>query len=181
MSAVHSHFSPVQRLLHWLMSICILAMLFIGVGMVSTINPDHLTLIAIHKPLGLAILMLAVLRIVIRIRLGAPPLPAALPEPMKLAAQLSHYIFYALMLVLPLLGWAMLSAADYPVVVLGTTLPPIAPHSNQLHTLLWDAHRALALFFFALILLHLAAALYHLLVRKDGVFQAMATVSAKDD
>jgi cytochrome b561 len=78
------------------------------------------------------------------------------------------------MIGLPLLGWAMLSAAQYPVVVLGFTLPPIVPASNELHAVLWDLHRALALFFFALILLHLAAALMHLLVRKDGVFQAMS-------
>ena len=181
MSTMHQHFSPVQRLLHWLMAICILAMLFIGVGMVSTINPDYLTLVAIHKPLGLAILVLAVLRLIIRIRLGAPSLPVDMPEPMKIAAHLSHYIFYALMLVLPVLGWAMLSAADYPVIVLGMTLPPIAPHSNQLHTILWNLHRALALCFFALILLHLAAALFHLMVRKDGVFEAMGSVSANDD
>jgi cytochrome b561 len=100
---------------------------------------------------------------------------------MKLAAHLSHYVFYALMIGLPLLGWAMLSAASYPVLVLGITLPPIVPASNELHALLWDLHRALALFFFALILLHLAAALLHLLVRKDGVFEAMSPLPSSED
>ena len=93
---------------------------------------------------------------------------------MKLAAYLSHLAFYALMIALPLIGWGMLSAADYPVVVFGMHLPAILPHSNGLHTLLWNAHRTLALCFFALIVLHLAAALLHALVRRDGVFQAMA-------
>jgi cytochrome b561 len=68
----------------------------------------------------------------------------------------------------------MLSAADYPVVVAGIHLPVILPHSNGLHTLLWNAHQVLALCFFALIVLHLAAALLHALVRRDGVFQAMS-------
>jgi cytochrome b561 len=174
MSPVHLQFSVAQRVLHWLMAICILTMLFIGVGMVSTIKPDHLTLVAIHKPLGIAILVLALIRLALRFWLGAPPLPSSMPQAMQLAARLSHYVFYALMIGLPLLGWAMLSAAQYPVVVLGFTLPPIVPASNELHAVLWDLHRALALFFFALILLHLAAALMHLLVRKDGVFQAMS-------
>ncbi|WP_368860362.1 cytochrome b/b6 domain-containing protein, partial [Caballeronia sp. BR00000012568055] len=46
----HARFSPLQRALHWIMAICILAMLFIGVGMVSTVNPDYLSLVSIHKP-----------------------------------------------------------------------------------------------------------------------------------
>ncbi len=167
-------FTLLQRVLHWLMALAILAMLFIGVAMVATIAPAHLTLVSIHKPLGLAILLLVILRIVIRLRSGAPALPSDLPAPMRLAAFLSHLAFYGLMLAMPLLGWAMLSAADYPVTVFGITLPPIAPHSDALHTLLWNAHRLLALAFFALVLMHLAAALFHLLVRRDGVFQAMA-------
>src|SRR5215469_2286427 len=87
-------FTPLQRLLHWLMAICILAMLFIGVGMVSTVNPKYLTLVAIHKPLGVAILVLALIRLAVRLRYGTPPLPADLPEPMRVAAKLSHYAFY---------------------------------------------------------------------------------------
>jgi len=105
---------------------------------------------------------------------GAPPLPADMPVPMKLAAYLSHLAFYGLMIALPLLGYGMLSAADYPVVVFGVRLPSVLPHSNELHTVLWNAHRFLALCFFALIVVHLAAALFHALVRRDGVFQAMA-------
>ena len=174
MTPIHDRFTPLQRALHWLMAICILAMLFIGVGMVSTVRPDYLSLVSIHKPLGIVILVLALIRLVVRLAYGAPPLPASMPEPMKFAARLSHLAFYLLMIGLPLIGWGMLSAADYPVVVFGVRLPSILPHSNGLHTLLWNAHRALALCFFALIVLHLAAALLHALVRRDGVFEAMA-------
>ena len=83
-------FTPLQRLLHWLMAACILAMLFIGVGMVSTVMPKYLPLVSIHKSLGIAILVLALIRLGIRLRFGAPSLPADLPEPVKLAAHLSH-------------------------------------------------------------------------------------------
>ncbi|CAE6701913.1 cytochrome b [Paraburkholderia nemoris] len=175
MTSSHKRFTPVQRALHWIMAICILSMLFIGVGMVSTVRPDYLTLVSIHKPLGMLILVLAVIRLIVRLVRGAPPLPSDMPEPMKLAAYLSHVAFYALMIALPLLGWGMLSAADYPIVVAGIRLPSVLPHSNELHTLLWNAHRFLALCFFALIVLHIAAALFHALVRRDGVFQAMAS------
>src|SRR5215469_16522788 len=182
MIGYRQRFTPLRRLLHWLMAICILTMLFIGVGMVSTVKPKYLTLVSIHKPLGIAILVLALIRLAVRFRDGAPPLPADLPEPIRLGAQLSHYAFYVLMIGMPLLGWGMLSAAAYPVVLFGGVhLPAILPHSDSLHTLLWNAHFYLAFAFFALILLHVAAALFHALVRRDGVFDAMAPVPTHDE
>ena len=182
MIGVRQHFTPLQRLLHWLMAVCILAMLFIGVGMVSTVMPKYLTLVSIHKPLGIAILVLALVRLGVRLRYGAPSLPADLPEPMKAGAKLSHYVLYALMIGMPLIGWGMLSAAAYPVVLYGGAhLPAVLPQSDSLHTLLWDAHFYLAFVFFALVLLHVAAALFHALVRRDGVFEAMASVSTHDE
>src|ERR1700761_1943651 len=127
-------------------------MLFIGVRMVSTVAPKYLSLVQIHKPLGIAILVLALIRLGFRLAYGAPALPADLPEPMKLAAELSQYIFYALMIAMPLIGWAMLSAASYPVVLFGSVhLPSIVPLNPQLHTLLWRAHHYLAFAFFAVI------------------------------
>ena len=175
MTTDRRHFNLPQRLLHWLMAFCILAMLFIGVGMVSTVAETYLTLVSIHKPLGVVILVLALVRLVLRLRFGAPPLPADLPEPLRLAARLSHYAFYALMIAMPLVGWAMLSAASYPVVLLdGIHLPSLLPLNPQLHAILWSVHRSLAFAFFALILLHAAAALFHAWIRRDGVFEAMA-------
>jgi cytochrome b561 len=174
-------FNPLQRALHWLMAVCILAMFFIGVGMVSTIAPKYLPLIAIHKSLGAGIFILALIRLAVRWRYGAPALPADLPAPMKLAAELSHYVLYILMIAMPLLGWGMLSAANYPVVLFGGLhLPMILPQSDSLHTLLWNAHFTLAFVFFAIVLMHLAAALFHGLVRHDGVFEAMAPVPVRE-
>lgn len=175
-------FTPLQRTLHWIMAVCILAMLFIGVGMASTVAPKYLTLVAIHKLLGIAILVLALIRLAVRLRYGAPPLPADLPEPMKLAAHLSHYALYALMIAMPLIGWAMLSAADYPVALSASLwLPRILPLSPSLHTALWNAHFYLAFLFFAIILMHVAAALFHALIRRDGVFDAMGPHLTHDE
>ncbi|HEX4411074.1 MAG TPA: cytochrome b/b6 domain-containing protein [Xanthobacteraceae bacterium] len=180
-TTVHTRFTVAQRFIHWLMALCILAMLFIGVGMESTIEPKYHTLVSIHKPLGITILILVLIRLVLRLRDGAPPLPADMPPLMKLGAYLSHYAFYLLMIGMPLIGWAMLSAASYPVVLYGSLhLPPILPQSDSLHTLLWGAHYYLAFAFFALILLHLAAALFHAFVRRDGVFEAMASLQGDE-
>jgi cytochrome b561 len=167
-------FTALQRGLHWLMAACILATLFIGVGMVSTVTPTYVHLLAIHKPLGITILALALIRVSVRWRSGSPPLPADLPAPMRVAAHLSHYGLYGLMILMPLLGWGMLSAAALPVVVFGVELPGILPFNGPLHALLRSWHGYLAFAFFALILLHLAAALFHAWVRRDGVFTSMA-------
>ena len=175
MISMLSRFTSLQRTLHWLMAACILAMLFVGVGMVSTVAAKYLPLITLHKTLGIAILVLALLRLGVRLRTGAPALPADLPEPMKLAAYLSHYALYGLMILMPLIGWAMLSAANYPIVLWGgVRLPAIASPSDSLHTLLWNAHVYLGFAFYALVLLHVAAALFHALIRRDGVFRTMA-------
>jgi cytochrome b561 len=174
-------FSGLQRVLHWLMAIMVLAQLFIGVSMVTTLKPRFLTLISIHKPLGIAILALAVLRLGVRWRLGAPPLPDDLPRAQALAAKLSHVVLYALLIVMPLVGWGMLSAGGYPVVLYGSLhLPKILPHDDRLHAVLLTTHIVLAYLFFATILLHVAAALFHALIRRDGVFRAMAGIGPRN-
>jgi cytochrome b561 len=165
-------FSPAARLLHWLMALMILTMLFIGVGMVSTVSAWHTRLVGIHKPLGIAILLLAIVRLAVRTRRPPPPLPADL-----LAAYASHWLLYALMLALPLIGWAMLSAGGYPVMLSSSLrLPPILPFDPAAFAILRHLHTWLAMLLFATFLAHLAAALYHGLIRRDGVLSSMTGV-----
>ena len=138
------YFTPLQRTLHWLMAAMVLAMLFIGIGMVSTLHPKFLTLIAIHRPLGIAILLLALFRLGVRLRRGAPPLPADLPHSLAIGAKASHYLLYALLIAMPLIGWAMLSAGGYPIVLGGPIhLPKIMPHNDELYAFLRSAHTIL--------------------------------------
>jgi cytochrome b561 len=174
-------FALLQRLLHWLMAACIFVMLFIGVGMVSTVTPKYLALVLIHKTLGLVLLALVLIRLALRLYYSAPPLPADLPKVMKLGAKLSHQMLYALMIVMPLLGLGMLWAADYPIILYGgIQIPALLPQSDGLHTLLWNAHVYLGFAFFALALLHLAAGLFHALIRRDGVFETIAPLPLLD-
>ena len=158
----HGHFDAFARALHWSMAILILAMLFVGVGMVASLSLRPV-LIDLHRPLGMALLALAVIRLLHRWRSPPPPLPA------------SHVALYAAMLAMPLLGWAMLSAGGYPVRMTSTfSLPPLLPQDPALYSLLRLAHGWVGYALFALILLHAAAALHHAWVRRDGVFEAMA-------
>lgn len=166
-------FPLLSRLLHWTMALLILAMLFIGVAMVSSLSDYH-RLVAIHRPLGILLLVLVALRLINRLLSPPPPLPAAMPKVLKLAAHASHWLLYALMFAVPLVGWGMLSAADYPIQLIGGLhLPPILPHDRTLYAVLRPMHTVLAFGLFATFLAHLGAALTHALVFKDGVFRSM--------
>ncbi len=169
-------FALPARVLHWLMAVLIVAMLFIGVGMVSTAGPAYPLLLAWHRPLGLAIVVLGVIRLVVRATHRPPALPGDLPAIQVFAAKASHYLLYAAMIAMPLIGWAMLSAAGSPVQMThGIVLPPILPHNALLFGWLRVAHGVIGYLFFALILAHLGAALFHGLVRRDGVLGSMAS------
>jgi cytochrome b561 len=166
-------FPLLSRLLHWTMAVLILAMLFIGVAMVSSLSDYH-RLVAIHRPLGILLLVLVAVRLVNRLLSPPPPLPAAMPPLLRLAAHGSHWLLYGLMVAVPLVGWGMLSAADYPIPLAGGLhLPPILPHDKALYAILRPAHTVLAFLLFATFLVHLGAALTHALIFKDGIFRSM--------
>jgi len=169
-----ARFTLPARLLHWSMAVLILAMLPIGAAMVTSLGDYH-ALVSLHRPLGVLILALALLRLAYRRRHPPPPLPADLPRWQRRAAHASHLALYGLMLALPLVGWAMLSAARYPVALVGPlVLPPILPGNPMLHAGLRVLHTVLAYALAATVLAHLGAALLHGLIRQDGVFASMA-------
>src|SRR5258706_7051943 len=120
-------FPLLSRVLHWTMALLIFAMLFIGVAMVSSLSDYH-RLVAIHWPLGILLLVLVAVRLINRLLSPPPPLPSAMPAVLRLAAEVSHWLLYALMFAVPVIGWAMLSAAGYPIQLVGAVhLPPILP------------------------------------------------------
>lgn len=174
MSRLPGTFDRTARALHWTMAAMLLSMFFIGVAMVASVSARP-WLLAIHRPLGIAILALAGWRLAHRLRHPPPALPAGLPGWQARAARASHWLLYASMLAMPLIGWAMLSAAGLPVILAeGLRLPPLLAPDPVLYAWLRDAHGWLARAFFALVLLHLSAALHHAWIRRDGVFAAMA-------
>jgi cytochrome b561 len=172
-------FTVLSRFLHWTMAVLVVAMLLIGVGMVASLGNYHL-LVSIHKPLGILILILVAIRLVNRLLNPAPPLPDHMPAWQRLAAKGSHVALYLLMFALPLVGWAMLSAADYPIVLYGSLhLPAILPHDAMLYAGLRKTHTVLAFLLFATFVAHLGAALLHALIHRDGVFDSMAPWKAR--
>src|SRR5262249_53346685 len=157
-------FAVFSRFLHWTMAAMVLTMLSIGVAMVASLANYHV-LVSIHRPLGIAILVLVVVRFVNRLANPPPPFPATMRRAERLAATASELTMYALMFVLPLVGWGMLSAARYPIVLLGSLhLPNVLPHNPALYAVLRKAHTVLAYGFFLIFLAHFAAILWHTLI-----------------
>jgi cytochrome b561 len=177
--SVHQY-SWTTRALHWLMAAMILSMLFIGAAMVASVQ-DYRWLVAIHRPLGIAILVLAIVRFVNRQRTVLPDFPPTVPPFERRVVMISERLLYGLMFALPLVGWGMLSAGHYPIVLAGSLrLPPILPHSLPLYAFLRSAHTALAYLFFAVILAHLSGVLLHTIVLRDRLLLRMVPWRPKD-
>jgi cytochrome b561 len=179
MSTERRQFAAISGLLHWTMAVMVLTMLGVGVAMVASLADYHV-LVSIHRPLGIAILMLVVVRFVNRCFNRPPPFPAAMGRAERLAATASEYTMYGLMFVLPLVGWGMLSAARYPIVLFGPVhLPFILPHDPMLYAVLRKAHTVLAYLLFLTILAHVGAILFHTLIVRDGMLKRMVPWNAR--
>jgi cytochrome b561 len=173
MSTQRRQFTAFSRLLHWTMAAMVLTMLCIGVAMVVSLAGYH-TLVSIHRPLGIAILILVVVRFANRLLNPPPAFPATMARSERLAATASEWTMYGLMFVLPLVGWGMLSAGRYPIVIYGSLhLPEILPHNVMLYSVLRRAHTVLAYLFFLTFLAHFGAILFHTLIVRDGILTRM--------
>jgi cytochrome b561 len=167
-------FALPSRLLHWLMAPMVIGQLLIGVTMIASLSYYPL-LLAIHRPLGVLILAFAVVRLANRLTHRPPPFPATMSRIERRVATWSEYLLYALLLVQPLTGWAMLSAARFPIILLGPLqLPWIAPHSIDVFGLLRECHGAFAFLLFVAFTAHVLAVLFHTLVLRDRLIDRMA-------
>ena len=174
MTTERRQFAVFSRLLHWIMAAMILTMLGIGMSMVASLANYHV-LVSIHRPLGIGILILVIVRFVNRQLTSLPPFPATMSQAERRAATVTELTMYGLMFVQPLVGWGMLSAARYPIVLYGSVhLPFILPHDALLYWILRQAHTILAYFFFLMILAHFGAILFHMLIVRDGILKRMA-------
>ncbi|BCX19555.1 MAG: cytochrome b [Geminicoccaceae bacterium] len=162
-------------LLHWTMAALILAAIPIGWRM-GDLEPGPLqdALYHLHRSIGVTVLALALVRVVVRRVAGAPPPHPSLAPWQRTLSVAVHHLLYLLFFVVPILGWAGTSAFGAPIVVWGLfELPPILPRNEPLSEILLGAHGLFASTLAGLVLLHVAGALYHALIRRDGVMQRM--------
>jgi len=174
MSDKPGRFTLLSRLLHWSMAAMVITQLLLGVTMVASLSYYPL-LLAIHRPLGIAILVFAVVRLVNRLTHHPPPFLATMSRMERKIATWSERLLYALLLLQPLVGWAMLSAARYPIILYGPLhLPGITPHNITLYAVLRISHSILAFLLFLTFTAHMSAVLFHTLVLRDRLIDRMA-------
>lgn len=168
------HYSLSARMIHWGMAALLLSMLFAGLLMVRSLQPWQPSLLALHKSFGGVAFIAVIFRVVIRLRTPAPALPVGLPNVQRFMARLSHLLLYAAMIALPISGYLMQNAAGRPVELFGVfSVPALFSQDLATYGLLRELHAIIAMTLIVLVLLHIAAALHHGWIRKDGVLQTM--------
>lgn len=164
------------RALHWLTAILVLTTLPAGQVMVMTGIPRSLqdALFLYHKSVGVLILLLVVARLLYRWRHPAPPLPASVPAAQARIAEATHWGLYALLLVQAVSGYVRVRAGGFPIESLDALgLPTLVGRSEAVAKAAMAVHWWSRLALVALIAMHVGAALLHLVILRDGVFQRM--------
>lgn len=167
-------YTKVAIWLHWLIGLAVIAN--IGLAMLTEDMPreTHRAAMDIHKALGITILALTIVRILWRLGHKPPPLPAATPAWQRPLSKAVHFLFYALLILLPLSGWVWMSAADRPIDFFGlATIPTIAQPNKGLADVMHDRHEVLGLTMLALAAIHILAALKHQFVDRTGLIGRM--------
>ena len=161
--------------LHWLLAAGLLGMIGMGLYMTSLpFSPARLKLYNWHKWAGVVILGLSVVRLLWRLT-HRPPVDVAMAPWQRRAAHLTHLAMYALFFAVPLMGWAYSSAAGFPIVLFGVLpLPDFVAADRELAEAIKPFHAWLAWTLLGLIALHVAAAMKHQLLDRDGLLQRMA-------
>lgn len=168
--------AAATRALHWTMAVLVLMMIPAGLVMVQPGLDRSLqnTLFIFHKNTGILLILLLVLRVAMRLRHPAPPLPAAMPGWQRLAAGATHGALYLLLLAVPVAGYIRVKAGGFPIESLDALgVPSLVARSETLAGTAKLAHWALGLTIGAAIAAHVGAALFHGLVKRDGVFSRM--------
>jgi cytochrome b561 len=169
-------YSTGQKALHWTMALIIVLMVPVGILMADVLSDGAVknTLYELHKSFGIVVFSLALIRILLRLARGAPPLVPGLPAWQRTAAYGSHYAMYILVVVVPLTGWAATSACCPPVNVFWT-LPVTLPVSGGMERAeaIFVFHRTFALTLAGIVLIHASAALHHHFVRRDRTLRRM--------
>jgi len=160
--------------LHWLLALMIVGAFGVGVYMHELpMSPTRLKLYNWHKWAGVTILALSALRLLWRLA-HRPPADVAMPGWQATAAHATHVALYALFFIVPLVGWAYSSAAGFPIVWFGVLpLPDFVPVDKALAEAIKPWHERSAMLMAALVLLHVAGALKHQFVDRDGLIDRM--------
>jgi cytochrome b561 len=161
-------------LFHWISAIFFPGMIALGWYMMSIEeSPGSDWYFNLHKSLGLIIALLVLLRAAWRIGHRPHPLPVGTPQWQARASRLTHWLLYAAMIAMPLVGIIGSLYSKKGIALFGLQLPQWFTPNHDVAEFFFSAHSFIAWILVGLIALHVLAALKHLVIDKDGVFQRM--------
>ncbi len=175
-------YTAVAIALHWIIALSIIGLIAVGWTM-GTMDPgpDYFAIVQLHKSFGITVLLLSVARIIWRLMNPPPPEPP-MPKWQAFLASAVHVLFYVLIIAMPLTGWIMASASSDAATryfgLVDIRLPGIpaldAATRDGLEEGFEQVHGNLAWVIIGLLVLHVAGALKHQFVDKDGLLARMA-------
>jgi cytochrome b561 len=163
------------RILHWLMALMIIGLLTAGLVMtdMQRDDPNRSLVYGLHKSFGLTVLMLAILRFALKVKLGAPPLPGVIPARERLLASLGHWALYGFMFAMPVSGYLMSASMGLPVKWFGAALPKLVSVDRVRGRLAGDFHAWAAYALIGLLALHVGAVLLHYFKERVNLLKRM--------
>lgn len=173
---MQQRYTTTAMIFHWLIALMIIGAFTMGLVMtdIPGITPTKLKYYSWHKWAGVTILALATLRLLWRLTHPAPPYPATMPGWQRTAANSLHSLLYVLMFAVPLSGYLYTLSAGIPVVYFGLfELPVIIDANPALKPVLKGVHYWLNMTLAACVAIHVAAALKHQFIDRDGVLKRM--------
>jgi cytochrome b561 len=167
-------YTNLAIILHWLLACLLVFQLCVGVFMVDIPKgPDSPRAVwfNLHKSMGILIALLIVLRLIWRLKNPPPSLPKSILGWKRLVSNANHFLLYACMIVMPVSGIIGSVFSKYPIKFFGTLIPRLAEHDQIIKSLASDLHQYFSFAFIFFISVHVLAAMKHLLIDCDGVFE----------
>lgn len=170
-----TRYNPIIIGLHWFMLVLFIAVYaFIELRGIFPKGTEARDLMkAMHFMLGISVLILVVIRLAVRF---SSPTPAIVPTPSlleNLLAKIMHTALYVLMILMPIMGWLILSAEGHGVPFFGLELPPLIAEDADAAERIEEFHKLGGLIGYYLIGLHALAGLFHHYVKRDNVLHRM--------
>ncbi len=170
-----THWGLISRLLHWFMAIAIIFMFGLGATMINMrLSPMKLEMFIVHKSIGILLLLLVTIRIVWRLLNPAPRSPRSFSASQRRVVAVGQLLMYALMICIPVSGWVINSAANFPLQWFSLfEIPPIAQPNLDTEAYAKTVHLVLVLTLGAVVLIHITAALNHHFIQKNDILKRM--------
>ena len=167
-------YTGTSRVLHWSVTILIFGMFALGWYMTAIEDdPGSDWYFLLHKSIGIIVILLVLTRLFWRFGNQPAKLPGQLPRWQVIASKISHWLLYGTMIAMPLAGLTGSLLSKNGLAFFGLQLPRVFAPNHDLSEFFFSAHSTIAWVLVGLISLHVLAALKHLLINKDGVFQRM--------